>query len=232
MPKRANPSLDQQPTPPASAPDSAASVLPMLPLLPLDSPAKLFGELKSMWELLNVDGDFHHPWLRQPEEEWVCETRELVDRVNGGDDDALIKLIERDPRYLGFPVVIAKIVRWKLHIVYARRAIPRTNDEAGIATRRLVDGRAATAGVMLGKLSRAIVFTEGEGRHGDFNRRHLLSEYEAIQRRVEKAEKLLPESRAGRRPKTSVIQAIAAQTGLSEENVRELSWHRGKSKPW
>lgn len=223
MPKCAIPRLGKQPTPPASVPDSTAGILPMLPLFPLDTPTKVLNELKLFWKLLDVDGDFDHPWLRQPRDEWLRETQELVELVNGGDDEALIKLIERDPRYLGFPVVLAKVLCWKLDIVYSRRSIPRPKDETGSATRRQVDTRAATADLMLKKLSRAIVFTEGEGRHGDFNRRHLLSEYTAIQRRVAEAAKLLPESRSGRRPEASVLQSIAAQVGLSEENVRELS---------
>lgn len=223
MVKRAIPRLEKQPTPPARVPDSAASVLPSLPLFPLALPEKLLGELTLFWKLLDVDGDFHHPWMKQAKDEWLSENEALVAKVNGGDDEALIKLIERDPRYLGFPIVLAKIMRWKLDIVYARRSIPRARDGYGPETRAMVDSKSATADTMLRKLSQAITFTEGEGRHGDFNRRHLLSEYTAIQRRVEKAAQLLPESRAGRLPAASALRTVAAQVGLAEEDVHSLA---------
>jgi len=177
--------------------------------------------LRDSWKLAELNGDFHHPCLKEPREEWIANNRELADKANHGDDAALIKLIERDPRYLACPVVIAKIMLWKMQVLRGRMSVPRKLSDKN--ANGIISDRGKGAGVRLRELGSAVQATEGKGLHRGINLRQLMSDYDWLTGRVEMAVRLLPISRAGRPPDEASITHIVAETGLDVEHIRALA---------
>lgn len=100
-----------------------------------------------------------HGWMKTDAKSWSHENRWLASRA-GVDDDALLELLRRDPRYFASPTVVARIFRWKLDLLRAQIHYPGADSgtENKAATKR-----ADKARDKLKQLAHAICFVTGSG---------------------------------------------------------------------
>jgi hypothetical protein len=151
-------------------------------LLPLPPPAELRIRKKDLmflhasWHAARdeVGGKEYHRLLLRSAEDWRDANEELVEKVNQGDDEALIELVKRDPRYLASSKLVAKVAGWKLDVIHGSRDnnIGRhrqegKTDEAARESRanakkRRIE-RATTARRCLDQLAAAIAHVTGVG---------------------------------------------------------------------
>lgn len=102
---------------------------------------------------------------------WHRENVALARRAIADDDEALMTLLRRDPRYLGTELVAAKAFLWRLQILYGLSHVLRDAERA-------VGARGQAAAKKRDELAAAIGFTTGRGNKKFINYTQLLVEFE------------------------------------------------------
>jgi Zn ribbon nucleic-acid-binding protein len=128
------------------------------PITPLAASAELRGTIENLLTLLRLDG--LDRFVGESIASWEERNVHLAQCVICGDDDALVELVRRDPRYLGTELVAAKVLLWKLQVVHgakhSRRGASR-HRTAGEAARRKLDKLAAAVRVVTGRGNKMFV---------------------------------------------------------------------------
>lgn len=217
-----------------------SNILRLPGVLELPAPSALLDQIAMQWKALD-SSDGIHRLLDSGTVEWQAGNVRLAERASAHDDnDALLQLVGRDPRYLGTELVQAKIALWRLQIVYQNRRIPllRKEDDAPTATsaspslRAALPGSTPTAPVvsratakmskraqaarkLLLQLGAKLGYIAGSRRREYIDPRELARQHLVNTRRIEKARPLLP--------KLSVsVATVASVADLPEEYIRLL----------
>ena len=88
----------------------------------------------SWFEELEYEGK-HHPLFNASYDDWALKNAQLASLAKGGDDEALIELVSRDPRCLGSPLFVFRLLEWKQIILTGLRNSPapvRTEKDPGL----------------------------------------------------------------------------------------------------
>jgi hypothetical protein len=125
--------------------------------------------------------DFASP---SPSDTWRLSAEDLVSRAHD-DDDALLRLIERDPRFLASELVIAKVLEWRLQVILSRY-VRGSRKQAG--KKPIVS---ETAIQKLESLADAIVSTGTSGSSAHISPNELIDTEQWVQQQVNKAARLI-----------------------------------------
>lgn len=157
-----------------------------------------------------------HAWMNCSVEHWSEENRWLASRA-GVDDEALIELLRRDPRYLGSPTVLARIFRWKLDVLRAQVHHPGgdSSDESKAA-----NAKARTARAKLKALAQTVCFVTGRGNQQKWKLPIVRREYRSVLAAVDGVRAALSQLSA---VSPSDVQQIAADWKLDGDFVVEIS---------
>lgn len=184
---------------------AVVSKLPLPPIVPLRPGSDLDGLTSMTWKAITPTG--RRRFLKDDLAGWQAENVRLACRVRERDDDeALIQLVRRDPRYVGTDLVAAKVLLWKLQVVHGMAHVRRG------ATR--VRRTAERARQNLARLASAITFVTGRGNQTFMNHHLLLLDFENA---VEAVEAVAAMISAGK----SNVQ-IAKATELAESIIEQI----------
>lgn len=142
---------------------------PLPPIVPLPASSRLAGATRLTWHAITATG--RSRFLKSDIDAWQAENARLAQRVLLDDDDeALMNLVRRDPRYLGTEIVAGKALLWKLQVVHglshARRGALRHRSTAEIARKNLE------------RLGATLAFVTGRGNQQFMNHHLLLLNFE------------------------------------------------------
>lgn len=219
----------------ASAPAKQWSLdagLKLPPVRDLAVPPAMSLAIITLWWRMRPSGLIH--LLRGTEAEWQEATAELAQKASIRDteaededmwrkytselavrapreDDALIKLVELDPRYLATPLVVWKVMLWKLLVV---RAMSHEEDKR---SRDRVRKMAVNAKELLRRFADALAMPTTKGNRQWVHPDALLNLYERIVLELERAK---PRLRSGADP-----ARIRSRAGIEATEFEDLKKH-------
>ncbi len=154
-------------------------------------------------------GDMPSSW-----EEWTRRATTLAAEA-AHDDDALIKLVEHDPRFLCSQLVVARVMRWRAQVVLTRYV--RGSDEHAA----MLPAAAKYAKRMLKKLAAAIAATGRSGSSAHVSVSDFEQAEDEVERKVEMAIAVVGAQKK-RRPLTPAALAKAVALPAYEAELAGL----------